>query len=368
MGGTIALYISSLRKGGAERVISNLASYLDEKGYRVVLVTTHRAETEYTVSDGVIRIISEPDEDALNKGRVGNFGMRFKKLRNIWKEEKPDVILSFIGKNNMMAILTSLGLGIPVAVSVRGEPTEEYYSKSLRLVAKHLFKLAAGVILQTKRSMEFFPEAIRKKAVILKNPVNPTFFRERYEGEREKTIVAVGRIDENKNHKLLIEAFSMMAKDYPDYKLVIYGEGDKKEELKELVTELGLERQIFLPGSTDNVVDAIYKTRVFVLPSNTEGMPNTLLEAMALGLTVIATDCPCGGPAELIDHQKNGLLTPVKDTAKMKENLQRILNDLQEADSMGVNAKITCEIYRPENVYQEWEKYLILLGLGRKGR
>lgn len=368
MAGTIALYISSLRKGGAERVISNLASYLDEKGYHVVMVTTHKAEEEYNIPESVHRIISEPDETQLNRGRIGNFMVRFRKLRSIWREEKPDVILSFIGKNNIMAILTSAGLGIPVAVSVRGEPGEEYYNKVLRLAAKYLFRFAKGVILQTKQCMDFFPEAVRKKAVILKNPVNPVFFRERYDGERDKTIVAVGRIDENKNHKLLVEAFSLIAKEHTDYKLIVYGEGDKKEELEKMVLKLGLQEQISFPGSTDSVVDAIYKTRVFVLPSNTEGMPNTLLEAMILGLTVIATDCPCGGPAELILHQKNGLLTPVGDVESMKENLQIVLKNLQMADAMGVNAKITGEIYRPEKVYQEWEEYLILLGLGRGRR
>lgn len=368
MAGTIALYISSLRKGGAERVIANLAEHFAQKGYRVLLVTTYRVEAEYKVPGTVKRMISEPADGELKGGRIHNFLARFRKLRSIWKEEKPDVILSFIGKNNMMAIITSLGLGIPVAVSVRGEPGEEYYSRSLKFVARHLFKLADGVVLQTKQCMEFFPESIRKKAVILKNPVNPEFFQERYEGEREKTIVAVGRIDENKNHEMLIRAFSLIAEEYPEYKLIIYGEGEKKKELEALVKELKLQEKILLPGSTDRVADVIYKARVFVLSSNTEGMPNTLIEAMIMGLTVIATDCPCGGPAELIIHEKNGLLTPVGDVEGMKDNLQKVLSDLHKSDLMGMEAKVMCEIYRPEKVYEEWENYLILLGLGRNRR
>ena len=159
---TIALYISSMRKGGAERVIANLAQYLDEKGYHVVLVTTHKAEIEYEVPETVKRILSEPDECELQGGRIRNFLTRFRKLRRIWKEEKPDVIVSFIGKNNIMAILTSLGMGIPVAVSVRGEPGEEYYNGLLRFLARNLFYLSDGVILQTKRCMEFFPQGVRK--------------------------------------------------------------------------------------------------------------------------------------------------------------------------------------------------------------
>lgn len=368
MTGTVALYISSLRKGGAERVMANLADYLSSRGYRVVLVTTHKAEEEYPVSAKVCRLISEPEDEELKRGRIGNFMTRFQKLRNIWKREKPDVILSFIGKNNIMTIMTSIGLKIPVAVSVRGEPREEYYNKLLRLLAKGLFGIASGVILQTKESFSFFPWYVRKKAVILRNPVNPDFFRERFEGERDKTIVAVGRIDENKNHQLLIRAFARIANEFPDYHLIIYGEGDKREELCRLTKDLNLEDRISLPGSIDHVAAKIYKTRVFVLSSDTEGMPNTLVEAMILGLTVISTDCPGGGPAELIEHKVNGLLTPVNDEKTLAENLQFVLNNLQKADEMGKTAAITGEIYRPERICLEWENYLISLGLGQNRR
>ena len=362
---TIALYISSMRKGGAERVIANLAQYLDEKGYHVVLVTTHKAEIEYEVPETVKRILSEPDECELQSGRIRNFLTRFRKLRRIWKEEKPDVIVSFIGKNNIMAILTSLGMGIPVAVSVRGEPGEEYYNGLLRFLARNLFRLADGVILQTKRCMEFFPKGVRKKAIILKNPVNPVFFREPYRGEREKTIVAVGRVDENKNHEMLIRAFAGIADEFPEYRLIIYGDGDKRSDLLKLTKELKLEDRVSLPGNIDNVADAIYKTRVFVLSSNTEGMPNTLIEAMILGLTVVSTDCPCGGPAELIVHGVNGLLSPVKDVNAMKENLQYILNNLHRADEMAHEASKTSDIYDVNKVYLEWERYLKYLTCGK---
>ena len=192
---TIALYIGSVSKGGAERVIINLADYFYRQGYRVLLLTARVDEEEYPIPEGVTRLITEPEPDRLTGGRISNFAARFCKLRALWKRERPDIILSFIGKNNMMAILTTFGLKIPVVISVRGEPTEEYYNKWMRLMAKSLFVLADGVVLQTKRSYSFFPRAVRKKAVTLRNPVRSVFFQERYEGEREKTIVAVGRVD-----------------------------------------------------------------------------------------------------------------------------------------------------------------------------
>lgn len=367
MAGTVALYISSMRRGGAERVIANLARHLSQRGYRVVLVTTHKVENEYEVPETVKRLISEPLAEELCGGRIKNFFVRFRKLRAIWKQEKPDVILSFIGKNNMMALLTSRGLKIPVAVSVRGEPREEYYNGLLRFLAKQLFQLAEGVILQTGECMKFFPKRVRKKALILKNPVNPAFLCKPYEGEKENVVVAVGRVDENKNHEMLISAFAQLSEEFPEYELKIYGDGDKREALAGLVKELNLTDKISLPGNADNVVQVISKARVFVLPSNTEGMPNTLIEAMLLGLTVISTDCPCGGPAELIEHGVNGLLTPVSDVGKLKEQLRYVFTHPQEADRMGREAGKLREVYHPDHVLLEWEKYLNSLGLKKTG-
>lgn len=355
----IAMLIGSLTKGGAERVLVNLADYFAKKGYLVTMVTQYQKENEYPLNEKVKRVISDITEEETTGSRLVNFKRRFMKLRNIWKSEKPDVILSFIGKNNMMAILTSRFLKIPVAVSVRAEPNEEYYNSWMRFMARHLFAEAAGVILQTRRCFEFFPEKVRKKAVILKNPVSSAFFRERYAGEREKTIVAVGRIDENKNHEMLIRAFEQMAGDFPDYKLIIYGEGECRKKLIKLAGDLKLSDRILLPGSIDNVAEAISKTRVFVLSSNTEGVPNTLIEAMLMGLTVVSTDCPCGGPADLIEHGVNGILTPVGNAQMMTENLRKVLNDLQMADELGIAAAKTADIYRPEKVYAAWEQFLL---------
>ena len=353
----IAMFISALTKGGAERVMVNLADHFVNSGHQVTLVTQYRKENEYTLNPRVKRVISDIEGDEVSGNRIINFKRRFCKLRGIWKEEKPDVILSFIGKNNMMAILTSRGLSIPVAVSVRGEPREEYYNGWMRLAAKHLFGLADGVILQTRRCFEFFPAKVQKKAVILHNPVSDAFFRDRYQGEREKTIVAVGRVDNNKNQEMLIRAFSSLAEEFPEHRVIIYGEGEERNRLTALVKELGLENRILLPGSIDYVSEAIYKAGIFVLTSNTEGVPNTLIEAMLMGLASVSTDCPCGGPADLIENYKNGILIPVGDIKCLKESLRQLLQDKGLAEKLGENATRLAEVFEPEKVYGEWEAF-----------
>lgn len=355
----IAFMIGSFAKGGSERVMSNLIDYFAERNHQVTVVTQYRKEEEYELHPKARRIISDITPEEVTDSRIRNFCRRFRKLRNIWKTERPDLVVVFIGKNNIMTLLTSWGLHIPVVVSVRAEPHEEYPNRWMQYMAHHLFRRAAGVVVQTTECKRFFPEKIQEKTVILLNPINASFFGVTYEGEREHTIVTVGRMDENKNQQLLIRAFARIADQYPEYQLILYGKGEKEEALRELVKELRLEDRVEFPGVIDNVPEKIKKAGVFVLPSYTEGMPNALIEAMIIGLPVISTDCPCGGSADLIDHGINGLLTPVGDAEKMAENLQIMLNDLQNASEMGKRARKTADIYREETVYGEWYRYLL---------
>lgn len=354
----IALFINSLQKGGSERVMVNLAEYFYGKGYEVILVTQYKKEIEYEISTGIRRVYSEPEEARLNGGRLHNFIERFRTLRGIWTAYKPDVVLSFLGKNNLMAILTSAFLPIKTAVSVRGEPTMEYEGSKMQALTRWLFGHADGVILQTGQAKDFFPKKVRRKAVILPNPLNPVFLRERYTGEKADIIAAAGRLDDNKNHAMLIRAFSMIEKEFPKMRLVIYGEGECREKLEKLAAGLGLGEKVDLPGSVSDVAAHIEKARIFTLTSHTEGMPNSVIEAMCLGLPVIATDCPCGGPAELIQDGENGLLTPVGDEKALAEAIRRILSDPALEKKLGDRAFRIQEQMEPKKVCRMWEEYL----------
>lgn len=354
----IALFISSLQKGGSERVMVNLAEYFYQQKYEVILVTQYKKEKEYEISPQIKRVYSEPPEEELQGGRIHNFKVRYQTLRNIWKNYKPDVILAFLGKNNLMAILTAAFLPSRVAVSVRGEPTMEYAGRLQQFLAKWLFRYADGVILQTQMAKDFFPKAVRKKAVIMSNPLNPVFLNRPLEQEKENLIVAAGRLDENKNHAMLIHAFAKIASEFPNMKVVIYGEGECRQELEALCVEKGLQDRILLPGSVTDVASCISRARIFVLTSNTEGMPNSIMEAMAMGLPVISTDCPCGGPATLIQDGENGLLIPVGDAYALADAMRRVLTDEELALKLGQNALKIRQNLAPEKVNKEWEDCL----------
>ena len=352
-------YVNSLGKGGAQRVILNLTESLLAKGHQVTIVTTMVVESEYDLPDGAGRIFSDITEEEITNSRIVNFKRRFMKLRNIWKNEKPDVIVSFIGKNNFMAILTAWVLKIPVVASVRGEPNAEYYDKMHKILAKTLMGKADGLILQTPDAKAYFPKWIQKKAVILENPLNPLFIGDYYEGPRKNEIVTVGRLDGNKNQKLIIDAFCQIAGDFPEVNLILYGSGEDHEKLTEYAQKTPYKNQIFLPGPIRNVKTRIEKSKIFVLSSNTEGMPNSLMEAMALGIPSISTDCPCGGPRMLMKGKENGILVPVGKVEPMAQAMRKLLTDDELWEKYSRNAYKLTEELHPDKVNRKWEEYLL---------
>ena len=350
-----------MAKGGSQRVIANLAESLVEKGHQVTIVTTMIAEDEYELPGGVKRIISDISEEEITSNRIGNLKKRFCKLRNIWKKEQPDIIISFIGKNNFMAILTAWGLKIPVVVSVRAEPTVEYYNGFMRFFAKHLLCKAAGVVLQTEDSKTFFNKKTLKKAVVLPNPLNPNFIDEYYDGPRENKIVTVGRIDSLKNQKLIVESFYKIAGELPDVELVLYGDGEDRESLMESAKNSPYGDRIFFPGSVNNVKEHIKTAKLFVLSSNAEGMPNALMEALALGIPCVSTNCPCGGPKMLMEGKENGILVPVGDSEEMAKAMKVILQYEKLWEKYSKNAYRITETLNPDVVNKRWEEYLYLV-------
>ncbi|WP_044930694.1 glycosyltransferase [Butyrivibrio sp. AC2005] len=400
----IVMYIGSLNKGGAERVMCNLAEYFYSIGYRVTLATTYLSDDEYELPHAAWKVLESEAENAVKvlnpdekvryvdlkggepmgigrvftalmpyeKGnRAQNFHRRIQKLTNAWERLKPDLILSFLGKNNVMALQSAISLGIPVVVSVRATPSEEYASFGLKASMKVLFPAAAGVVVQTNGAMEFFGPLIKSKCKVLPNAINEEFIAHEvvpFE-DRKKVIVSVGRLDENKNQKLVINAFSYFVKKHPDYRLMIYGDGPTRELLTKLCGKLdildetgkGADGKATFMGSVDRIADRISDAEIFVLTSKTEGMPNALIEAMSLGLCCISTDCPCGGPADLIQNGRNGILIPMDSDVKMATNifntLERLAEDPAVARRMGGAALEVREKYNPDRVNEMWREY-----------
>lgn len=358
----IAFLINSFGKGGAERVAIKLAEHFGRQDNEILLVTSRVLPEEYEITFPTKRRLLEEEIAAAPFGRIGKIPARIRGLQRIWQEEQPDIIIAFIGKMNLYAMLSAGRMGIPVILSVRSDPAREYPSGFQKRLAERLFRKAAGVIFQTEDAMASFSPLVQAHAAVLPNALDESFVQKRYEGEREDEIVMVGRLDANKNHQLLLRAFARLHAEYPAMKIKIYGGGlpdsDTKPMLEALARELDIQEKVFLMGRQSHIREKIERARIFVLASDYEGMPNALLEAMATGLAVISTDCPCGGPRTVIRDGQNGLLIPVGDEKALERAMRRILDDPALEEALGREAAKLAEMWSPESVCRQWQEQI----------
>lgn len=351
---TIAFYIGSLSRGGAERVMVNLARFFVAQNYAVYLVTKEKEEPEYEVPSGVTRLLADITKSEESSSRCINLFKRVSKLRKIWKEIEPDIIVSFIRKNNLMAISSSRGLKIPVLVGIRSNPARELQGKIFKPLSLFMFRFADGIIVQTTQGKEFMPGYLRKKTTIMPNSLSSQFVDRKIPENRRKEIAVVGRIDDNKNQRMVVEVFAGIREQYPDWSLHLYGDGGLYRKLCEEYSN----EQIVFHGHTTAVEKYVEESAIFVLPSKQEGMPNALIEAMALGVACISTDCPCGGPADLIEDGVNGILIPVDDAVQLKSKLIELMEDDKLRETLGKNAKKIVVELNPTVVNEKWKNYI----------
>lgn len=347
----ILLYINTINQGGAERVMVNLSQMFAHEGIETVLLTSFAGSQEYPVDPCVRRLLLE-NERVYGSRLRRNIG-RISKLRRICREEKPDILLSFMAEPNFRAIIATLGLPVKTIVSVRNDPEREYAGKVGRFVGRHILPLADGCVFQTKDARAWFPKNLQKKSAIIYNAVKPEFYavhRTPVPGE----IVTCGRLEPQKNHALLIDAFACVVKRHPEAVLKIYGEGSLHRALEQQISEKGLQGKVLLMGRTGDVANALRTASLFVLPSDYEGMPNALMEAMASGVPCVATDCPCGGPRELFGSELFDWLVPCGDVEAMADAICRMLPEQQAGDKFRKKA----EEFMPEKVYDAWVRYL----------
>lgn len=351
----LLFYINAIHDGGAERVISSLASAFSTHGYQVILVTSFRGDWEYTLNPNVKRLSLEDME--IKQSFLRRNVSRILKLRKICRQEKPDLIISFMGEPNFRALLATKGLPIKNMISVRADPNYEYADRVRGFLGRHLLPTADGGVFQTEAAKKWFPVKLQKKSKIIFNPIGEEFYQVLYHPILGR-IVSCGRLEKEKNFAMLIDVVAGVAKKYPKVQLLIYGEGSLRENLQEQIKKVGMEDRIFLMGATDDVPKVLSEASIFVLSSITEGMPNALMEALAVGVPCISTDCPCGGPRMLIDSGENGILVKNHDAAALREAMERLLDNPAEAAALGERAKKRALEYRQEKVFGEWKEYV----------
>ncbi len=353
----ITFYIDSMGLGGANRVMANLVNYFHNNGYDVCLindVSLTGENEEYPIPDGIKRCII--DNDCKHDNSISKQLHRLKAIRKIVKDNDAEVIVSFMGPPNIRMLLATLGMKVKKVVSVRNDPYREYGTGIKRFFARTIFGLADTCVFQTEEAKAYFPTGVKKKAKVILNPVKENFYRTK-RSDTVRDIVSIGRLFPQKNHELLIRAFAKVADFCPNENLYIYGEGPLRKELQNLIAELNLQNRVFLPGSITDVNEKLSKAKLFVLSSDYEGMPNGLMEAMACGVPVISTDCPCGGPRYLLGDNEYGLLVPCNSAEKLAEAIPTMLSE-DHCVSYSRKARERAGIFEPGLIFRQWEEYL----------
>lgn len=350
----ILFYINTLENGGAERAICNTASFFAEHNWNVILLTSYCVEKEYSYSNKIQRMSIEKTKT--NDSALQRNLKRIKSIRKICKDCKIDVAVSFMREPNFRLILATWGIKTKTVISVRNDPNREYSGLIGKIIGKMLLPCADGAVFQTEEARGWFPAKLQKKAKVIYNVVDSNFFETTYCGEND--IVTVGRISPQKNHVLLIKAFKKVHEKFPEERLVICGRTQTELGIEELIRNLDLEDSVVLVGQKDNVPEILSKAKLFVLSSDYEGMPNALMEAMAVGVPAVSTDCPCGGPKELFGKRLENLLTPVGDIDALADKIIFLLKNNGERENIGRELKQRAQLFRVDEVGQKWIDYI----------
>ena len=351
----IVFIAPSMQFGGAERVISILTDQLTKRGHDMYIGIFNEAlpPVAYTINPKVrVDYISPSRYNSLKKFRDSSAAME-RYLRNI----SPDIVVSFCNVIGARTSIVCKKMGIPMVFSERNDPSKYLVGVKSKIYQKILTHNVKNVVFQTAGARAMYPKNIQKRSAIILNPLNTDNMPDRFVGERKKEIVSVGRLDPQKRQDVMIRAFKQIADRYPEYKLIIYGEGAKRAALTELIRELGLENRVSLPGTEKNIFDKIKDASMFVFTSDFEGLPNALIEAMALGLPCVSTKCSPGGAEELIKDGESGILVECGDENQISEAMEKLLSDKARCDALGENALKIRERVSVNEIVTQWENY-----------
>ena len=336
---SITFAIGSLHGGGAERVVSVWASALVERGYDVSVIVYSRYDDEYPIDSRVkVYPIANSEKECNSFSMVE----RLKRFRKALKELKTKTVISFLPIIQVYVALASFGLGIKRIETIRINPWLASGGSSwFRKLWLWCFKSGKALILQSEDQRAFFSKSVQKKAVVIPNPINEKYIenaKTEY-NSNSHNVVAAGRLSNQKNYKMMIDAIKIVKNEYSDVLLQIYGNGDLKDLLTAYVNEQGLDENIHFMGRSNELYRVYQQADLYLMSSNYEGMPNALAEAMASGLPCVSTDCKTG-PRDLIDDGENGYLVPCDDSNALADKIIKIFEmTREEQERLGKSAK-----------------------------
>lgn len=352
----LTLVISSLSAGGAERVLSRMANHWAARGWEVTLLTFDGSDPPFFNLHPAVR--QRPLGLTKSRAAVREAAKQLRILRRAIRESAPRAVISFLTRINVLVLLATRGLGLPVIVSERVSPAHHAIGRTWSVLRRWTYPRATRLVVQHRDVLQYFAAPVRRKGRVVPNPVAaPPAARAAPRGRRPNTVAAMGRLTPQKGFDVLLRAFADVAPECPEWSLVIWGEGGLRGELERLRDGLGLRGRAFLPGRTREPFGKMRQADLFVLSSRFEGFPNVLCEAMACGLPVVSVDCPVG-PGRIVRDGVDGLLVPPGDPRALADGMRRLMRDAPGRRRLAARAPEVVERFSLEKVMRAWEGVL----------
>ncbi len=341
----IIIVLGSMGRGGAERVISIISDHFANQGWKVWILLLLSNRVDYQLNKNVQVV----DLTGSTNSRLRRLPAWIVGIRKEVVQIKPNAILSFVARINIIVLIACAGLKTRIIVSERNDPYSDGRSKGVVFLTKNLYPKATAVVFQTKRAESFFCDCHLANSHVIANPITVNCLAQQ---PVEGKIVTVGRLTAQKNQIMLIDAFSKLCNEFSDLNLYIYGEGHMLKDLENRVAQLNIADRVFFEGNVSNVHECICDGEIFVLSSDFEGLSNALLEAMMMGLPCISTNC--AGSDEYIRNGENGLLVPVGDKKAMEYAIERLHRNKHERKMYGMASARDADKYSKDSVLLQW--------------
>ena len=353
----ILFLMSHMKSGGSERTVAYLSDYLAQHGFDVTVLTLS-GEVFYSLDERVcLESLYIPSVPKHIIHRFWLIAKRILGVKKFLKKNPVDVVFCMLPEMAKYVLNLHKKGDFRLITSERNNPACVTNENEIALKDK-IFKESDGIVFQTKRAMEYYALEIQEKGIVIHNAVgNAYVYRLTEPTERKKKIVSIGRLFPQKDYDTLLEAFRIVSEKQPEFTLEIFGGGPEEVRLKKLAEQLKIGSRVIFHGIHKDAIVQAADAACYVMSSKHEGMPNALMEAMAAGLPCVSTDCP-NGPAELIEHEKNGLLVPVGNAEKLAEAILKMIEDKPFAEACGKQAKRILETHAIDIKAKEYMEFI----------